>query len=66
MGNILHKVGMGSSSPLRVFAILTIDIFIEGCHLKYLDFLSQDICFWLGLKSAISSQAWTHQAAEQA
>ena len=25
--------------------------------------LSQDICFCLGLKLAISSQAWAHQAA---
>ena len=57
--------GLGSSSPLRVFAILTTDIFIRGCHLKYPDFLSQDICFWLGLKSAISSEAWTHQAVKQ-
>ena len=50
---------------MRGFAIQTIDIFIRGCHLKYPDFLSQDICLWLGLKSVTSSQAWAHQAAEQ-
>ena len=55
----------GVQAPLRGFAIQTIDIFIRGYHLKYPDFLSQDICFWLGLKSAISSQAWAHKAAEQ-
>ena len=27
------------------------------------DFLSQDICFWVGLKSTISLQAWAHQTA---
>ena len=54
--------GLGSSSPLRDLAIQTTDIFIRGCYLKYPDFLSQDICFWLGLKSAISWHSWAHQA----
>ena len=57
--------GLGSWSHLGEFAIQTIDIFIRGCRLKYPDFLSQYICFWLGLKSIISSQAWAHEAAEQ-
>ena len=55
----------GEFNTPRGFAIQTIDIFIRDCHLKYPDFLSQDNCFWLGLKSAISCQAWAHQAAEQ-
>ena len=55
--------GLRSSSSLIVVAIRTIDIFMRGCYLKYPDFLSQDICFWLGLKSARSSQVWAHQAA---
>ena len=54
---------MSSSSSMRVAAIQAIDIFIRGYYLECLDFLSRDICFWLGLKSAISSQAWAHQAA---
>ena len=52
-----------SSGPLRVAANQTIDIFIRGCYLQYPDFLSQGMCFWLGLKSVISSQAWAHQSA---
>ena len=48
--------GLRSSSPLRVIAFQTVDIFIRGCYLKDLDFLSQVIRFWLGLKSAISLQ----------
>ena len=51
-----------NSSTLRAFAIQTTDIFIKGWYLKYLDFLSQEISFWLGIKSSISSQAWAHQA----
>ena len=54
--------GLRSSNSLGVIAIQTIDIFIRGCYLKYPDFLSQGIRFWLGLKSAKSSQAWAHQA----
>ena len=45
--------GLRSSSLLRFIAIQTIDIFIRGFYLQYPDFLSQDIRFWLGLKSAI-------------
>ena len=37
--------------------------FIAIQTIKYPDFESQDIRFWLGLKSAIFSQAWAHQAA---
>ena len=55
--------GLRSSNSLGVITIQTIDIFIRGCYLQYANFLSQDIRFWLGLKSAISSQAWAHQAA---
>ena len=40
-----------SLSFLGVDAIQAIDIFIRGCYLYCPDFLSQDICFWLGLKS---------------
>ena len=58
---LLHKVG--GLSSLRVFAIQTKNIFIRGSYLKYLDFLSQDICFLLGLNSAISSQACAREAA---
>ena len=50
-------------SLLRLFAIKPIDIFIRGCYIKHPDFLSHDICFWLGLKLAISSQALARQAA---
>ena len=49
--------GVRSSSSLRVVAIQTTNIFIRGCYLKCPDFLSQDICYWPGLKSAISLQA---------
>ena len=55
--------GLRSSSPLRVVAIQVIDIFIKGCYLQCPDFLSEGICFWLGLKSTISSQAWAYQTA---
>ena len=56
--------GLGSPSPLRGFAIQTVGIFITVCYLKYTDFLSQDICFWVGLKSIISPgdskyEGWT-------
>ena len=44
-------------------AIQTLDIFIRGCYLKFPDFLSQDIRFWLGLKSDIFSQALAYQTA---
>ena len=45
--------GLRSSSLARFIAMQTIDIFIRGFYLQYPDFLSQDIRFWLGLKSAI-------------
>ena len=65
MGMILYKVETGEFKPPETLCHSNIDIFIRSFHLKYLDFLSQAICFWLGLKSAISSQAWAHKAAEQ-
>ena len=55
--------GLGSSSPLRSFSVQTKDIFIKDCYLKCPDFLSQKICFWLDLKSAIPQQDWAQQAA---
>ena len=57
------QYGIRSSNSLGVITIQTIDIYIRGSYLKYPDFLSQDIHFWLGLKSTISSQVWAHQAA---
>ena len=33
--------GVGSSSPLRGFAIQTIDIFMRDCYLKYPEFLAR-------------------------
>ena len=65
MGNILHKVGTGKFQTSERFCHSNSDIFFRGCHIKYPDFLNLDICFWLGLKSLISLQAWAHQAAEQ-
>ena len=65
MGNILHKVGTGKFQTSERFCHSNSDIFFRGCHIKYPDFLNLDICFWLGLKSVISLQAWAHQAAEQ-
>ena len=53
--------GLRSSNPLIIVAIQTVDIFIKGCYLLCPDVLSQDICFWLGLKSTIFLQAWAHQ-----
>ena len=53
--------GLRSSNSLTIVAIQTVDIFIRGCYLLCPDVLSQDICFWLGLKSTIFSQAWAHQ-----
>ena len=63
VGTCSTQWGLRSSSSLRFIAIKTIDMFMRGCCLKYPDFQSQDIRFWLGLKSAIFSQAWAHQAA---
>ena len=40
--------GLRSSSPLRVVAIQTIDIFNEAVIYSIMIFF-QDICFWLGL-----------------
>ena len=48
---------------MRDIAIQTLDTFIRGRYLKYPDFLSQNVRFWLGLKSAIFSRAWAYQAA---
>ena len=48
VGDYGTQWGLRSSNSLGVIAIQTIDIFIRDCYLKYPDFLSQDICFWLG------------------
>ena len=53
----------GLRSSLRDISIQFLDIFIRGCYLKYSDFLSQVIRFWLGLKSAILLRACAYQAA---
>ena len=55
--------GLRSSSPLTVLAIQTLGIFIRGCYQQYPDFLCHGVSFWLGLKLAMSSQAWAHQKA---
>ena len=48
---------------MRDIAIQSLDIFIRDYYLKFPDFLSQDIWFWLDLKSAIFAQAWAYKAA---
>ena len=52
-----RKWSLRSSSNIKFVAIQSIDIFIRFCYLYYLDFLSLDICFSLGLKLNTKNKA---------
>ena len=47
---VTYRTRLRSSSSLTVVVVQVIDIFIRGCYPLCPDFLSQDVCFWVGLK----------------